>query len=210
MICTLDLFPVPESALDNQRLHQSSTIANMNHLMDLQTQSPTFFPLYPYSTLDYPGAAHSPFHIPRRQSMLTPLTSQALQDVVFRLDNHFVTESSKLTPALVGEKFVEPVLIDHMGRKSLIFVFSVSLVFNFSQPNQFSHPCGQDLAVQREGTFIFRYRVFDIFSSVCASANRPILAEVFGGVFKVYSTREFPGLSPSTEFTKVSERSLIW
>jgi hypothetical protein len=138
MICTLDLFPVPESALDNQRLHQSrqsSTIANMNHLMDLQTQSPTFFPLYPYSTLDYPETAHSPFHIPRRQSMLTPLTSQALQDVVFRLDNHFVTESSKLTPALVGEKFVEPVLIDHMGRKSLIFVFSVSLIFKISQPN---------------------------------------------------------------------------
>ena len=61
----------------------------------------------------------------------------------------------------------------------------------------------QDLAVQREGTFIFRYRVFDIFSSVRNGAHHPILAEVFGGAFKVYSTREFPGLSPSTELTKV-------
>jgi len=184
MICTLDLFPVPESILDNRQLHQPrypSAMTNMNsHLMDLQAQPLTFFPLYPYSTLEYPGTSHSPFYIPRRQSTLTQLTSQSLQDVVFRLGNHLVTESSKLTPALVGEKFVEPVLIDHMGRKSLIFVFS-------------------DLAVQREGTFIFRYRIFDIFSSI---TNRPILAEVFGGAFKVYSTREFPGLSPSTEFTK--------
>lgn len=186
MICTLDLFPVPESALNKQQdgeSRHSSAIANMDHLMDLQTQPMTFFPLYPYSTQEYPGTSHSPFHIPRRQSMLTHLTSQSLHDVVFRLDNHLVTESSKLTPALVGEKFVEPVLIDYTGRKSLIFVFS-------------------DLAVQREGAFIFRYRVFDIFSSVLASAQRPILAEAFGGAFKVYSTREFPGLSPSTEFTR--------
>jgi hypothetical protein len=129
MICTLDLFPVPESALDMQRVHHSrhsSAIANMDHLMDFQPQPLTFFPLYPYSTLEYPGASHSPFHIPRRQSVLSHLTSQSLQDVVLRLDNHLVTESSKLTPALVGEKFVEPVLIDYMGKKSLIFVFSVS------------------------------------------------------------------------------------
>jgi hypothetical protein len=99
----------------------------MDHLVDLQPQTLTFFPLYPYSTLEYPGSAHSPFHIPRRQSVLSHLTSQSLHDVVFRLDNHLITESSKLTPALVGEKFVEPVLIDYMGRKSLMFVFNVSL-----------------------------------------------------------------------------------
>lgn len=132
MICTLDLFPVPESVLDNRHIHRSrysSAMTNMDRLVDLQVQPLTFFPLHPYSTLEYPGTSHSPFHIPRRQSMLTQLTSQTLHDVVFRLDNHLVTESSKLTPALVGEKFVEPVLIDHMGRKSLIFVFSVSFPY---------------------------------------------------------------------------------
>jgi len=135
MICTLDLFPVPESAYKNQRmrqLRQSPAIADAPHLRDVPTQSLTFFPLYPYSTLEYPENSHSPFHIPRQQSMLSHLASQTLQDVVFRLDNHLVTESSKLTPALVGEKFVEPVLIDYMGKKSLIFVFSVSLVLFLS------------------------------------------------------------------------------
>jgi hypothetical protein len=203
MICTVDLFPVPESSLDNKRAHQSRhsfAIADRDQWRDLQRQSLTFFPLYPYSTLEYPGASHSPFHIPRRQAALSHLTSQPLQDVVFRLDNHLVTESSKLTAALVGEKFVAPVLIDHIGKKSLVFVFSVSL--EFSQAKFLISR--QDIAVQREGTFIFRYRVFDIFSSVCGSAHHPILGEVFGGVFKVYSTREFPGLSPSTELTKVS------
>ena len=209
MLCTLDLFPVPESAFDSRRIYHSKhspATADMDYFGDpqSQSQSPSFFPLYPYSTMEYPGAYHSPFHVPRRQSMLNHLTSQSLQDVVFRLDNHLVTESSKLTPAVVGEKCIEPVLIDHMGKKSLFFIFSVSSLSAYLT-RLVSHLCRQDLAVQREGTFIFRYRVFDIFSSISgyARAGHPILAEVFGGVFKVYSTREFPGLSPSTEFTKV-------
>jgi hypothetical protein len=50
------------------------------------------------------------------------------RDIVLRIGSHFVTESSKLTPALVGEKFVEPTLIDHMGRKCLVFVFGVRVL----------------------------------------------------------------------------------
>lgn len=61
----------------------------------------------------------------------------------------------------------------------------------------------QDLAVQREGTFIFRYRAFDIFSTTPGGQERPILAELYGGPFRVYSTREFPGLEPSTDLTRV-------
>lgn len=29
------------------------------------------------------------------------------------------------------------------------------------------------------------------------------MAEIFGGPFRVYSTREFPGLEPSTDLTRV-------
>lgn len=58
--------------------------------------------------------------------------------------------------------------------------------------------------MRREGAFILRYRTFDIFSSVAGSPHPPVLAELYGGAFKVYSTREFPGLEPSTELTKVS------
>ena len=61
----------------------------------------------------------------------------------------------------------------------------------------------QDLAVQREGTFILRYRIFDIWSTAAGADQHPILAERYGGTFKVYSTRDFPGLQASTELTKV-------
>lgn len=90
-----------------------------------------------------------------------------------------------MTPALVGEKFIEPTQVDYKGQKALVFVFG-------------------DLAVQREGTFILRYRVFDIFSRIADSEDPPLMGEIFGGPFRVYSTREFPGLEPSTDLTRVS------
>lgn len=68
----------------------------------------------------------------------------------------------------------------------------------------------QDLAVQREGTFIFRYRAFDIFSAVPGGQEQPILAELYGGPFRVYSTREFPGLEPSTDLTRVRAFSISY
>ena len=56
-----------------------------------------------------------------------------------------------------------------------------------------------------EGTFILRYRVFDIFSKAEGMSSHPIQAEWYGEPFKVYSTKEFPGLKPSTELTKVRQ-----
>ena len=64
----------------------------------------------------------------------------------------------------------------------------------------------QDIAVRREGVFVLRYRVFDIYSAVSGGDNSPIFAELYGGPFKVYSTRDFPGLDPSTDLTKVKLR----
>ena len=65
----------------------------------------------------------------------------------------------------------------------------------------------QDLAVQEEGTYALYYRIFDIFSKTkdkgSGSERIPIIASCFGGVFRVWSTKSFPGLSPSTELTKV-------
>jgi hypothetical protein len=55
-----------------------------------------------------------------------------------------------------------------------------------------------------EGRFILRYRVFDIYSRTQVTQHLPVLAECFGGPFQVFSTKEFPGLSASTELTKVS------
>ena len=66
----------------------------------------------------------------------------------------------------------------------------------------------QDLAVKTEGYFVLRYRVFDIFSTPIDHSDRVIQAECYGGIFRVYSTKEFPGLPASTELTKV-RRSLF-
>jgi len=109
--------------------------------------------------------------------------SEIPPDVVHRVGNHLITESSKMTPAVVGEKVVEPALVDYKGRKALMFVFG-------------------DIAVRREGVFVLRYRVFDIYSGASGAERSPIFAELYGGSFKVYSTRDFPGLDPSTDLTK--------
>ena len=55
-----------------------------------------------------------------------------------------------------------------------------------------------------EGTFILRYRVFDIFSKGYHSSELAVQAECYGGPFRVYSTKEFPGLHASTDLTKVT------
>ena len=57
--------------------------------------------------------------------------------------------------------------------------------------------------MRNEGTFILRYRVFNIFGKVAGKTDIPVLAECYGGPFRIYSTKEFPGLRPSTDLTKV-------
>jgi len=186
LMCTVDLFPVPEYIYDSH----FSTSPQFSHALqgtgsrDTQSgYSPTYFPVHPYMNLDVDGTQTSA-QIPRKQPILRHLHhSEIPHDVVFQIGNHFITESSKITPALVGEKCVEPALVEYKGRKALVFVFG-------------------DLAVRREGAFILRYRAFDIFSGVAGNPHPPVLAELYGGAFKVYSTREFPGLEPSTELTR--------
>lgn len=60
--------------------------------------------------------------------------------------------------------------------------------------------------MRQEGQFLLRYRVFDLFARAHGQSDLTIQAECFGGVFRVYSTKEFPGLPPSTELTKVKKR----
>lgn len=63
--------------------------------------------------------------------------------------------------------------------------------------------------MKTEGTYTLRYRVFDIFSRAAGDRPKPALAEHFGGPFKVYSTKQFPGLRASTELTKVRTLTLL-
>lgn len=96
----------------------------------------TYFPRHPFTTPSAEGDGaprDNPFQIPRRQPMLGHLNeAEPPSDVILRIGNHLVTESSKLTPALVGEKFVEPVLVDYKGKKCFFFVFGVRFLFIYS------------------------------------------------------------------------------
>jgi hypothetical protein len=95
-----------------------------------------------------------------------------------------IIEGSKQTEHLAGTTFVQAANLDYKGNKVLMFVFS-------------------DLAVKAEGNFILRYRCFDLFSRVAATDGQtPVWAECYGGPFRVYSTKEFPGLRASTDLTK--------
>ncbi|KAJ7785208.1 velvet factor-domain-containing protein [Mycena maculata] len=106
-------------------------------------------------------------------------------DVLVFINGHAVTERSNRTTSLFGTKFVEPHKITLAGgdRKHILFTFS-------------------DLAVQREGCFILRYRFFDLFSSPIGSTSPRIQAECYGGSFRIYSTKEAPALKESTMLTK--------
>ncbi|KAF7987058.1 hypothetical protein HWV62_199 [Athelia sp. TMB] len=92
-------------------------------------------------------------------------------------------EASKCTKSLVGDLYVQSIAIDYEGERVLVFPFT-------------------DLAVRLEGYFILRYRVFDINSKPVGTDDIPIIAQCYGNTFRIYSTKDFPGLPPSTELTK--------
>ncbi|KAJ3514301.1 hypothetical protein NLJ89_g2448 [Agrocybe chaxingu] len=102
-----------------------------------------------------------------------------------------LTEASKQTQALAGTIFVQPAVVDNHGRKSLLFTLG-------------------DLSVKNEGTFILRYRIFDVLSTPLVQQN-PLgfIAEARSAPFRVYSNTDFPGFAPSTELTKASFLSVI-
>ncbi|KAI0654037.1 velvet factor-domain-containing protein [Cubamyces menziesii] len=108
----------------------------------------------------------------------------AADGVVAWFGSYPIQESSNCTQALAGATFTTAVVIDHDSKPTAMFVFS-------------------DLAVQIEGTFVLRYRIFNIFSDCAIPPHKPVLAACYGGPFRVYSTKTFPGLLASTPLTKV-------
>jgi len=95
-----------------------------------------------------------------------------------------ITLAANHTSSLVGDLFTQALNlpIGQNGKHSLVFTFS-------------------DLSVQREGWFLFRYRVFDLYS--VSNGSQPVLAECWGRPFRIYATKQFPGLEPSTGLTKL-------
>lgn len=54
-----------------------------------------------------------------------------------------------------------------------------------------------------DGTFLLRYRAMNLFGAALETERLPIIAECWGGPATVYPTKDFPGLTESTELTKV-------
>ncbi|KAJ8487043.1 hypothetical protein ONZ51_g4455 [Trametes cubensis] len=104
-------------------------------------------------------------------------------DIVAWFGYYPIFESSNCTRALTGATYTTAVVIDHQSKQTAMFVFT-------------------DLAVQVEGTFVLRYRVFHILPDCATPPPKPILAACYGGSFKVYSAKAFPGLLASTALTK--------
>jgi len=206
LLCTVDLFPVAVEPPSPGRV-----TPDIHHKDPLPPPAPPPFPSG--SPSPSPSSTHSPTTNQQHQYHYSPpgyrfvsdtetstsrssaskapatysgyiLPSHSPSDVVHRFGAYPITESSKQTQALVGATFVQPALVDYQGTKSIVFVFA-------------------DLAVKIEGMFILRYRVFDIFSRPYNQTNDlAITAECYGDMFRVYSTKEFPGLQASTELTK--------
>jgi len=93
----------------------------------------------------------------------------------------------KCSEELFGTNVVQVRPVNHDGRSILLFVFG-------------------DIAVRAEGWFSLRYRFFDIFSTTREGQSTSILAECKGKQFRVYASKEFPGLKASTELTLLAVR----
>ncbi|KAI0334573.1 hypothetical protein GY45DRAFT_1242165 [Cubamyces sp. BRFM 1775] len=171
-ICHVDLFPVPDDIDPN-----ASPAPSAHH--GRPHQGPSQPPVLPgvhnmMSDYAYSSAA--------RYAAESALGVQG-DEVVAWFGAFPIYENSKCTAMLSGATFMQSAVIDYRGKKTAMFVFS-------------------DLAVKIEGTFVLRYRAFTLFSECAQEPRMPVLAECYGGPFKIYSTKEFPGLLASTELTK--------
>lgn len=153
--------------------------------------------LFPASSIEYkaaldleqanmqasaPSSPTSPLRPGHSSSSQQPPSAEENPDRTFvtMMDDEPIYEYMKLTKFLVGQREAQPTVMDWEGSKSLMFVFN-------------------DLSVKQEGYFFLRYRTFDITS---LGTDHLAEAECFGGKFRVYSTKEFPGLNASTDLTK--------
>ncbi|KAI0942907.1 hypothetical protein AcV7_002194 [Taiwanofungus camphoratus] len=171
----------------SSNLYSLTTLPSSASLHTYTLPAPSPLPGPPSLSIQIPrpssSTSYMPSQVQAQYRSSYPAASCAPSDVVAYLGNYPITESSKCTEALAGATFVQSASLEYKGKKALMFVFS-------------------DLAVKTEGTFLLRYRVFNIFSKAYGDKEIPIMAECYGGPFKIYSTKEFPGLRASTDLTK--------
>ncbi|KAG1859256.1 velvet factor-domain-containing protein [Suillus subluteus] len=182
LLCNVDLFPVPT---------QPDSSSEPGSLLRLPHQlSPEVQPVRPSSgSYALPSILSTDQFPPSSSSSKVPVSGTKLPHLppYIHPDPFQISENMKCTMALSGATFVQPACIDHEGKRALVFPFA-------------------DLAVKIEGDFFLRYRIFDLFSHTVDLTDVPVQAECYGGSFHIYSTKEFPGLQPSTELSKQLSR----
>ncbi|TEB25558.1 hypothetical protein FA13DRAFT_1738277 [Coprinellus micaceus] len=173
LICTVDLFPIPGHGNDE-------------HLNRDERNSSSSGSSTPARSHNGSDGRYGSDSLPPASIISSFEDDTDPSEVVHYVNNFPVVEGTKVTGALVGQTVVQPNVVEYQGQKALVFVFA-------------------DLAVKTEGNFIIRYRVFDLYAQKLKKtddSNVQMQAECYGGPFRVYSTKEFPGLQASTELTK--------
>ncbi|KAH7912862.1 velvet factor-domain-containing protein [Hygrophoropsis aurantiaca] len=190
LLCNVDLFPVPnEGEPSPQPSSYPEPLASNYTPHPATSYLPCGYQPAPHLASDaqsyhpMPMAQLPPLTVPARPNGIQMRSYARPPVVITHFGPHPITEDMKCTTSLSGATFIQPASFDYQGKKALMFVFA-------------------DLAVKIEGYFFLRYRFFDIFSRIAGHEDLPVQAECYGGSFRVYSTKEFPGLSPSTELTK--------
>ncbi|KAG1737549.1 velvet factor-domain-containing protein [Suillus paluster] len=179
LLCNVDLFQVHNRS---NSLSEPASLVRLPHqlspVVEPVRSSPYPLPsILPRMATDHLPPISGTGGVPASDAQLPQFHPYA------HLDSLSLAENMKCTTALSGATFVQPACIEYQGKRALVFPFA-------------------DLAVKAEGDFFLRYRIFDIFSRMTNLSDVPVQAECRGGPFHIYSTKEFPGLQPSTELSK--------
>ncbi|KAI8985584.1 velvet factor-domain-containing protein [Trametes punicea] len=197
-VCHAELFPVPvnvhEPKLDppsssSQRPSMlPSDRGEVSHTVPVLHDSRQYPHVLPSMNSPPPlcapvTACQLPLGMTSTSTHCVDLSAPRFPHIVAWFGSYPIYEDSKCPALLAGATFVPGSIVEIGKERMLMFVFS-------------------DLSVKIEGTFVLRYRVFSLLSGFSHTVYKFSLAECYGGAFKVFSTKDFPGLRASSTLTK--------
>ena len=136
LICTVDLFPVPDSFAPSQSYDPQATSSNLplfSPLSTSPTQSSSFEELSPFRSIhDVDPIASAQLQNQSADDYPNDIFPYSVSsEILHHLGNFPVTEGTKRTQALAGATFVQAVRLEHQGKKAILFPFSVRALFPF-------------------------------------------------------------------------------
>jgi hypothetical protein len=142
-ICTVDLFPVPDSFAPSQSYGSragNATSSNVPRTLLFASSPPSstsskqsceeHSPFRTQSILDWRSISSAEWQSTDAPVINDLFPSPASTEIVHLLGNYPITESSKRTQALVGATFVQADMLEYQGKKAILFPFSVGILFS--------------------------------------------------------------------------------